>query len=130
MRTRPIVIAALALFTAAAAATAAERPQPVDSTPPVEKNPELPPQRTPKPVDPLAAEKRNDTALTSFERLDTDKDGKLSKTELGADQGAGMDFGRIDRDGDGSISREEWNAHWQERKDKHGDGAIPRGGRA
>lgn len=127
MRTRPIVIAALALFATATATAAAERPQPVDSSPPAQDNPELPPQPAPRPVDPLAAEKRNDTALTAFERLDTDRDGKLSKTELGGDEGAGMDFSRIDRDGDGSISRDEWNAHWQERKDKRDGASIPGG---
>lgn len=125
MKTRLIVIAALAVLAASGSNGAvSERPQPVDSSPTAENNPELPPQPAPKPVDPLAADKRNDSPLTSFERLDTDKDGKLSKTELGDNEGAGMDFSRIDRDGDGSISREEWNAHWQERKDPRDSSSI------
>lgn len=127
MKTRLIVFAALAVSGVATTSDAAtERPQPVESAR-AEQNPEQPPQSARKPVDPLAAEKRSDTALTSFERLDTDKDGKLSKTELGGEDGAGLEFSRIDRDGDGSISRDEWNAHWQERKDKHGGAAVPGG---
>lgn len=127
MNTRLTAVAVLLLAGAATAAT--ERPQPVDSAR-AEQNPEQPPQSAAKPVDPLAADKRNDTALTSFERLDTDKDGKLSKTELGGEDGAGLEFSRIDRDSDGSISRDEWNAHWQERKEKRDSASIPGRGAA
>lgn len=95
-----------------------EKPQPVDSAR-AEQSPEQPPESTRKAVEPLAEDKRGETSMKSFETLDANKDGKLSKDELGADEAQGMDFSKIDRDGDGTISRDEWNAHWSGRHDKH-----------
>ncbi|HWU52359.1 MAG TPA: hypothetical protein VN153_06030 [Tahibacter sp.] len=104
-----------------------ERPQPVDSAR-AQQNPENPEERTMppsrKPLDPLTEERQSDTATKSFEQLDTNKDGKLSKDELGAGKEASIDFSRLDRDGDGMISRDEWNAYWSGRDDKHGSTAT------
>lgn len=100
-----------------------EKPQPVDSSraqhDDSRRNPEQHPEPVRKSVEPLAEDKRGETSTKSFEQLDQNKDGKLSKDELGADEAQGMDFSRIDRDGDGTISRDEWNAHWSGRHDKH-----------
>ena len=91
--------------------------QPVDSA----RSQENPEQREPPQtaIPPLANDKHNDTSTKSFDQLDENKDGKLSKDELGVDEANGMDFSKIDRDGDGTISRDEWNAHWAGRHDKH-----------
>ncbi|HSX61026.1 MAG TPA: EF-hand domain-containing protein [Tahibacter sp.] len=115
---RVIPAASLLLFAAVATASLqGEKPQPVDSA----RSQENPEQREPpkKPMPPLADDKRGDVSTKSFEQLDENKDGKLSKDELGADEAEGMDFSKIDRDGDGTISRDEWNAHWSGRHDKH-----------
>lgn len=95
-----------------------EKPQPVDSAR-AEQNPEQRPESARKAVEPLAEDKRGDSSTKSFDVLDANKDGKLSKDELGADEAQGIDFSAIDRDGDGTISRDEWNAHWSGRHDKH-----------
>lgn len=105
------------LFGAAAAQAAlqSDRPQPVDSAQ-AQENPE---QREPprKATAPAADDTAGETP-TSFEQLDDNRDGKLSKDELGADEANRMDFSTIDRDGDGAISRDEWKAHWSGRHDK------------
>lgn len=119
-RTLAIVIALLAGTAAAQSPQSAlqgERPQPVDSAR-AQQDPERRIAPAPKPLDPLAEERQADTAMKSFEQLDTSKDGKLSKDELGAGQDASIDFSRLDRDGDGMISRDEWNAYWSGRDDK------------
>lgn len=111
-------ITASALLGLAVSAYAAEqRPQPVDSAR-AEQEPEQRTPPPPKPPQPVAADKR-DSSLASFDQLDADKNGKLSKSELGADEAVGLEFSKIDRDGDGTISRDEWNAHWAGRQDKH-----------
>lgn len=109
----------LLLFGSAAvqATLEGDRPQPIDSAR-AQENPE---QREPprKAMAPAADGKAGETTTKSFDQLDADKDGKLRKDELGADEANGMQFGKIDRDGDGAISRDEWNAHWSGRHDKH-----------
>jgi hypothetical protein len=116
---RPIVVLMPLLFAAATAGAALQndKPQPVDSAR-AEQDPE---QREPprKAIPPLADDKRSETSTKSFDQLDENKDGKLSKDELGADEAIGLEFSKIDRDGDGTISRDEWNAHWTGRHDKH-----------
>lgn len=109
----------LILLLGAAAAQAAlqsERPQPVDSAR-AQENPEQrePPGKAPAPV----AEETARETTKSFDQLDDNRDGKLSKDELGADEVNRMDFSTIDRDGDGAISRDEWKAYWSGRHDKH-----------
>ena len=95
-----------------------ERPQPVDSAQ-QQQDPERRQMPTPKPAEPQPApEKRGDVSAKSFDQLDANKDGKLVKDELGADEAQGMDFSRIDKDSDGAISRDEWNAYWTDRPDK------------
>jgi EF hand len=110
-------IAAVALLSAGSSlAISQERPQPVDSAS-AEKNPEQlqPPQ---KPVTTLAEDRQGETSTKSFEQLDQNQDGKISKEELGADEAQGIAFSKIDRDADGVISRDEWNAYWSGRDDK------------
>jgi len=120
----PAIAALMLIGTSHAQATLqGEKQQPVDSSrveqDQVPQNPEQRPEPVRKPVEPLAEDKRGETSTKSFEQLDQNKDGKLSKDELGADEAQGMDFSKIDRDGDGTISRDEWNAHWSGRHDKH-----------
>lgn len=95
-----------------------ERPQPVD-TARAQQDPEQRTEPLRKPIEPLAKEQRGETSTKSFEQLDANKDGKLGKDELGADEAQGMNFSKIDRDGDGAISRDEWNAYWSGRHDRH-----------
>jgi Ca2+-binding EF-hand superfamily protein len=52
----------------------------------------------------------NDAKDPEFKRLDTNNDGYLSKTELGAQVGANEHFSDIDTDKDGRISYAEWQA--------------------
>lgn len=117
---RSIATVMLPLLFAAGAACASvdnEKPQPVDSAR-AQQDPE---QREPpkKAIPPIAEDKSKNTSTKSFEQLDENKDGKLSKDELGADEAIGLEFSKMDRDGDGTISRDEWNAHWSGRHDKH-----------
>lgn len=49
---------------------------------------------------------------TGMTRMDTDKDGRLSRTEFAAAHGGKDDkFATIDTDGDGFISQKEMDAH-------------------
>jgi len=68
-----------------------------------------------------------------FERLDADKDGKVTKAEYDAARGA--EFKAADKNGDGFISKEEFAAYGDQRRgefvdrmfarlDKNGDGKI------
>jgi len=112
-----LIGAVLLSATVFAQAPQGERPQPVDSA----KSQQDPEQRlapTPKPADPVAKEKRGEISGKSFDQLDANKDGKLGKDELGADEAEGLDFSRLDKDGDGAVSRDEWNAYWTDRPEK------------
>ncbi len=55
-----------------------------------------------------------------IEKLDTDKDGKLSLEEVKADDRKRMadNFDKIDSDGDGYITKEELEAMQEKRKQK------------
>lgn len=46
----------------------------------------------------------------SFESLDTDSDGKISKVEASANESVSQQFARYDQNGDGFIERSEVNA--------------------
>lgn len=110
-------IVAVALLGLVVSAHATEqKPQPVDSARAGQEPEQRPP--LPKPLQPVAPDKR-DSPLASFDQLDADRNGMLSKSELGADEVAGLEFSSIDRDSDGTVSRDEWNAHWAGRQDKH-----------
>jgi hypothetical protein len=110
-------LSAAAFAQAPPAGLQSERPQPVDSAQKAQ-DPEQRVMPTPKPADPVAGEKRSEISAKSFDQLDADKDGKVLKNELGADEAQGMDFSRIDKDSDGAVSRDEWNAYWADRPDK------------
>lgn len=47
---------------------------------------------------------------TTFESLDTNSDGKISKTEAAANQNVSAQFERYDKNGDGFIERAEVNS--------------------
>ena len=66
-----------------------------------------------------------------FEKLDTDKDGKISKAESAAAEE--RRFKEMDADGDGFITKEEAKAHhdamrakWKEKHDEKGDKPAPK----
>jgi len=46
----------------------------------------------------------------SFDELDVNKDGYLTKNEVMGNPAVAQNFARIDKDGDGKISLEEWKA--------------------
>ena len=46
----------------------------------------------------------------TFESLDTDGDGRISKTEAAANEGVNAQFSRYDQNGDGYIERAEVNS--------------------
>ena len=50
------------------------------------------------------------TGDASFDELDVNKDGYLTKNEVMGNPGVAQNFARIDKDGDGKISPEEWKA--------------------
>lgn len=65
--------------------------------------------------EPKKKEKKEVDRSALFTKLDTDKDGKLSKEEFvaraktdEAKERAGKQFARIDKDKDGSLSKEEF----------------------
>ena len=47
---------------------------------------------------------------TTFESLDADSDGKISKTEAAANQSVSAQFSKYDQNGDGFIERSEVNS--------------------
>ena len=60
---------------------------------------------------PPAAEPPADSQQgATFESLDTDGDGRISKTEAAANSGVSSQFSRYDQNGDGYIERSEVNA--------------------
>jgi hypothetical protein len=46
----------------------------------------------------------------SFESLDADSDGKISKVEASVNENVSQQFGRYDKNGDGFIERSEVNS--------------------
>lgn len=64
-----------------------------------------PPEQTP-PSDPAAQTQPAQKGAT-FESLDTDSDGRISKTEAAANQNVLDQFSRYDKDGNGFIERTE-----------------------
>jgi hypothetical protein len=63
-----------------------------------------------------------------FEKVDTNKDGKISKAEFEASNKERGDkkFAEMDKDGDGNVTKEEGKAHheakkaeWEKRKAEH-----------
>ena len=63
---------------------------------------------------------------TSFDRLDENRDGYLTRAELASPDAAGNDFASLDRDGNGVISRGEWlqSAASFQRLDSNRDGRL------
>lgn len=59
-----------------------------------------------------AAHDGNSMSGHSFEQIDTDHDGRISRTEFAAAHGGKSDrFASIDSNGDGFISKQEFDAH-------------------
>lgn len=62
-----------------------------------------------------------------FQRMDTNGDGTVDKTEMAAGRGGGRGAARIDTNGDGALTRAEYDAMSAKtfaRMDKNGDGFI------
>src|ERR1044072_6224789 len=72
----------------------AQTPPPAQETPPpAQESPEAHPQKR-----------------ASFESLDTNGDGRISKTEAAANASVSAQFSRYDQDGNGFIERAEANS--------------------
>jgi hypothetical protein len=56
------------------------------------------------------------SADSKFERLDTDQDRSISKTEAANDNALTAVFASIDSDGDGKLSKTEYTAHVDSKK--------------
>jgi thiamine biosynthesis lipoprotein ApbE len=56
---------------------------------------------------PPAQEPQSEQKGASFESLDTNGDGRISKTEAAANAGVSAQFSRYDQDGNGYIERSE-----------------------
>jgi len=65
-----------------------------------------PPEQTP-PADPATQPTQSAQKGATFESLDTDSDGRISKTEAAANQNVLDQFSRYDKDGNGFIERAE-----------------------
>ena len=65
-----------------------------------------PPEQTP-PSDPATQQTQPAQKGATFESLDTDSDGRISKTEAAANQNVLDQFSRYDKDGNGFIERAE-----------------------
>jgi hypothetical protein len=95
------VIAALFFFAAAAQAQQSPRTQPARQADSASAG-----ATAPRP-----SFARNDTASQAlFERLDKNKDGYLTGTELTSIEAQSANWLSVDRDGDGRISRSEFTA--------------------
>jgi len=56
----------------------------------------------------------------SFDSLDTNSDGYLSREELNRDRNMSNDFSTMDKDNDGRISRSEFDNYQQHQSGGHG----------
>lgn len=62
----------------------------------------------------------------SFDQIDGDRDGRISRTEFAAAHGGKSDrFAGIDSNGDGFISKQEFDAHHAKMKPGAGNDAKP-----
>lgn len=62
----------------------------------------------------------NDTPKHTFNSIDTDKDGRISRNEFAAaHSGKSEKFSSIDRNGDGFISKDEFDAHHAAMQGQH-----------
>jgi len=99
MQTSKVLItAAVAALLQAAVAVAQTPPA---QTPPTSAT--TPPEQGPPTEHPAAGGQ----AGVSFESLDTDADGRISKTEAAANDHVKKDFGRYDKNANGYIEKEE-----------------------
>ena len=99
MQTSKVLItAAVAALLQAAAAVAQTPPA---QTPPTSAT--TPPEQGPPTEHPATGGQ----AGVSFESLDTDSDGRISKTEAAANDHVKKDFGRYDKNANGYIEKEE-----------------------
>ena len=89
MKASRFLIAGTAAFLLPLSAAMAESPTPSQGDPPSQ-----PAQQPPQ-------------GGTTFESLDTDNDGRISKTEAAANASVSAQFSKYDQNGDGFIERDE-----------------------
>ena len=61
---------------------------------------------------PLSSQSKASTGQKTWEELDTNKDGNLSKAEADADPGMKAIFAKADANGDGILTPEEYRAYY------------------
>lgn len=105
------LIAAVLVFGAHAATALALSPQdvkthpadpPDNRRPPTEAPPVQPPNR------PVDSERDKVEPTNTFDALDTNRDGYLTRIEFAVNSAPASDFERYDTDRDGRLSKEEW----------------------
>ncbi|MEO8017399.1 MAG: EF-hand domain-containing protein [Pseudomonadota bacterium] len=67
------------------------------------------PDPSTRPSEPAAQPAQDSQRGASFESLDQNKDGRISKAEATANKGVTEQFARYDQNGDGFIDRDEVN---------------------
>ncbi|AXI55585.1 calcium-binding protein [Sulfitobacter sp. JL08] len=68
-----------------------------------------------------AAERAKERVTQMMERMDTDRDGKITLAEMKPRRDPSRMFDRVDSDSDGVISQAEFDAFHAQRKGRHSD---------
>jgi hypothetical protein len=100
MQTSKVLIAAAVAALLQTAVAVAQTPPPAQHPP---TSATTPPEQGPPTQHPA----EGGQAGVSFESLDTDMDGRISKTEAAANDHVKKDFGRYDKNANGYIEKEE-----------------------
>lgn len=109
---RHIVTVLVFVFGAQAVSALAPTPQDVKTHPADPPDNRIPPPNEMQPVQPPAqpvdSGKGKAEPTNTFDALDTNRDGYLTRVEFAVNNAPASDFERFDTDHDGRLSKEEW----------------------
>lgn len=108
-KTLPILIVVLATTVLAVACKETESPVATEPTPMPAPETQPPPATEPMPSTPAPAA-ATDSGM-SFEDMDTNKDGGITKDELADTEMLSQHFATADKDSDGKLTKSEVDAH-------------------